>query len=109
MLSSLLFCTLLYCCFDCYELIRYVYRCNCFLSANISIGWFWLVLSLVQGYSVTLREALCTKEDSLCSWLNYTSAVFNITLRSSSPLQWRRTGERCEVCMCAGRCTVSAH
>lgn len=33
--------------------------------------------SLVQGYSVTLRGALYTKEDSHSSWLNYISAVVN--------------------------------
>lgn len=47
--------------------------------------------SLVQGYSVTLRGALYTKEDSHSSWLNYISAVVNTALRSSSHLQWRST------------------
>lgn len=47
------------------------------------------MLSLVQGYSVILKGALSTKEDSLYSWLNFNSPVFNITLRSSSHLQWR--------------------
>lgn len=58
------------------------------------------MLSLVQGYSLILRGALCTREDSLYSWLNYSSAVFNILWAFSVTCSGGAFWGMVEVCMC---------
>lgn len=63
------------------------------------------MLSLVQGYSLILRGALCTREDSLYSWLNYSSAVFNILWALAVLCNGGAFWATVEVCMC---CSVQA-